>query len=123
MSRLKQDLKRLLDITKDCREDMHEPDEKGLSAEVIGNHLDNAMGEQITITEHFFYQEFLVKLKVGQWTETFNLANLIALARKAQLSNTQEELDKLKEKNRLDELKIYELEEKIRLINQLLTKD
>lgn len=73
---------RLLDITKGCRVDMHEPDEQDISALVVGDHLDNAFGEIIAgdaIKQG--YQEYVVVLKRGIETEAFNLASLIALAR------------------------------------------
>jgi hypothetical protein len=83
-------LDRLLSITRDCRPDMHEPDEQGLKAHVVGDHLDNAFGNQIAleaITKGF--QEFVIILErfdEGKIViETFNLANLIALARQAPL--------------------------------------
>ena len=70
---------RLLTITEDCRIDMHEPDEQDVSARVYGQHLDNAMGESITIDDGF--QEYVVILRRGIAAEKFNLATLIALAR------------------------------------------
>lgn len=41
---LKNELERLLTKTRDCRSDMHEPDEQDIYAVVTGTHLDNAMG-------------------------------------------------------------------------------
>ena len=75
--------KRLLKITEGCRKDMHEPDEMGVSAFVIGTILDNAMGEEIL--EEFIeknHQEIVVIIRndIGH-TENFNLATLIAYAR------------------------------------------
>lgn len=85
------DLDRLLSITTGCRPDMHEPDEQGLKARVVGDHLDNAFGDRVDveqITKGF--QEFVVILERfdgGEFRiETFNLADLIALARKAPLT-------------------------------------
>lgn len=75
------DLDRLLNITENCRDDMHEPDEQGVTASVIGDHLDNAYGTQITVENGF--QEYIVILKRDGKQELFNLANLIALARDA----------------------------------------
>jgi hypothetical protein len=78
---------RLLEITKGCREDMHEPDEQELTASVIGEKLDNAFGEGIIPygIENGF-QEYVVILRRyttdGFKIEKFNLATLIALARK-----------------------------------------
>ena len=79
--------RRLLKITVDCREDMHEPDNQDISATVIGDHLDNAMGNYIGDDQS--RQEFVVIIKnesSGE-EEAFNLADLIALARKAQFHN------------------------------------
>jgi hypothetical protein len=79
----------LLEITKGCRLDMHEPDEQNLTARVVGFKLDNAFGEDIKgeMIEKGF-QEIVVILERtfpdGTWrTEKFNLASLIALARVA----------------------------------------
>ena len=85
-------LNRLLKITKNCREDMHEPDEQYISAHVYGDHLDNAFGD----LPHFLgpfgagdrsypHMEFVVCIKNDEKIEYewFNLATLIALARKA----------------------------------------
>ena len=71
---------RLLAITKGCRHDMHEPDNQGLSARIVGDELDNAFGEQETA--HMGFQEIVVILtREGAGEERFNLATLIALAR------------------------------------------
>lgn len=80
---LKETARRIRKITVDCRYDMHEPDEQEVSATVIGDHLDNAMGNHVMEEGH--RQEFLVIIKndlTGE-EEKFNLANLIALARLA----------------------------------------
>jgi hypothetical protein len=70
--------KRLLEATKDCREDMHEPDEQGVSALVSGYHLDNAMGDNPFDN----CGEFTVAIVQDDGSkEWFNLATLIALAR------------------------------------------
>lgn len=93
---MRNDLMRLLKITEGCRPDMHEPDEQGLSARVIGDHLDNAMGERIDPYLIFSgAQELVVLLErstdEGVKTEAFNLATLIALARRADLSPAKAE--------------------------------
>jgi hypothetical protein len=74
-------LKRLREITADCRPDMHEPDEQGVSVVMHGNHLDNAMGDSLTTPE---FQEYVVEIKndVTKKSKLFNLASLIALARR-----------------------------------------
>lgn len=90
---MKQILDNLKEFTKDCREDMHEPDEQGLSARIVGDHLDNAMGTTIEYQDFPFgdkssvqRQEYVVILdKVGEGSFKINLADLIALARKSQL--------------------------------------
>lgn len=85
---MKKTLERLLKITDGCRPDMHEPDEQGLSASVVGTVLDNAMGNRIDPFLIFNgAQEIVVILDrqtdEGRITEAFNLATLIALARMA----------------------------------------
>ena len=76
---------RLLGITEGCRPDMHEPDEQGVKARIVGDHLDNAFGAHIApelITKGG--QEYVVILERfdGETIryEAFNLANLIAAA-------------------------------------------
>ncbi len=83
-------LENLLDITRGCRPDMHEPDEQGLTAIVTGLHLDNADGNQrILVRETPEAEEIIVTLRRDQdgqgWYSQIqiNLATLIALARRA----------------------------------------
>lgn len=85
-------LESLLNITKGCRPDMHEPDEQGLTAIVTGLHLDNAFGNQRTLMrESPEAEEIIVTLRrtgedgaAGWYNQIqINLATLIALARKA----------------------------------------
>lgn len=80
---MKKLLEGLKEITKDCRDDMREPDEQAISAEVDGEHLDNAFGEELGR----FNQEFVVTIINDHTKKVFriNLATLIALARKAVL--------------------------------------
>lgn len=89
MNYLKDRLKRLKEFTEDCREDMHEPDEQGIEAVVIGDHLDNAFGEQIgEVGIERGYHEFVVVLWKNHTEKMrINLATLIALARKANLED------------------------------------
>lgn len=78
----------LLNITKNCRDDMHEPDEQGISANIVGYKLDNACGNVIEEKALFEgWQEYVVILRNDNTnTNTrINLADLIALARKAKL--------------------------------------
>ena len=67
-------------FTQDCRPDMHEPDESGITAKVRGKILDNAFGEGDS-------NELVVVLKNFDTKKTFeiNLASLIALARRTHL--------------------------------------
>jgi len=82
---MRDDLGKLLKITAECREDMHEPDEQDVSAKVKGKHLDNAMGDD----PQFNCGELTVGITKGcgknAKTVWLNLASLIALARKAQV--------------------------------------
>lgn len=78
---------RLIKITEFCRDDMHKPDEQGLYARIVGNHLNNAFDEDIRIEAiEGDFQEFVVILERDESIprakkEKFNLATLIALAR------------------------------------------
>jgi hypothetical protein len=86
---LQLDLKRLLEITRGCQPDMHEPDEQGVRARVIGTILDNAMGDRIDsrLLERGAHEIVVVLERfdesLGFMTERFSLANLVALARLA----------------------------------------
>lgn len=86
LHRMDQILKELQEFTKECREDMHEPDNQGIDAWIVGNHLDNAFGNAIvTDLMNSGSQEFIVVME-NQSTDKqmkINLADLIALARKA----------------------------------------
>ena len=85
---MKRELERLEKFTEDCRYDMHEPYEQGLVSRVVGNKLDNAMGNRIGLKAmEQGWQEFVVILEKDGEIETFNLATLIALARQAKLFN------------------------------------
>lgn len=92
---MEETLKALKEFTSECREDMHEPDEQGISARVIGDHLDNAMGNTINYTKvgilgegSLTHQEYIVVLdSKDKGSLLINLADLIALARKAELGN------------------------------------
>ena len=78
---------RLLDATAGCRDDMHEPDNNGVSvANILGTLLNNATGIDLTLNAiEEGYQEIVVTLKQETQEDTFhhrfNLATLIALAR------------------------------------------
>ena len=84
----KEMLERLVSITSGCRSDMHEPNEKGMTAGVIGTKFNNSIGDEIcnqSIEDGF--QEIVVILRrehEGLYlTERLNLATLISLARMA----------------------------------------
>lgn len=68
-------LKELKEITKGCREDMHEPDEQGIEAFVKGKCFDNAGVPG----------EYCLVLCLEDQRVEVNLATLVALARKAVL--------------------------------------
>ena len=91
LRRLDKIKRELCSYTEGCRLDMHEPDEQGLKAHVVGDHLDNACGNHIgekQITEGF--QEFVVVLqRDGKEPHVVNLADLIALARLGDSENAR----------------------------------
>ncbi len=83
----------LIEITKDCRPDMHEPDEQDIAVVVHGDHLDNACGESVDPDSD--HQEFVIEIRHElEWNKDgsectkynsafFNLASLIAVAKTA----------------------------------------
>jgi hypothetical protein len=89
MDRLEEIRKQLHSVTYGCRPDMHEPDEQSVKAYVIGDHLDNAMGAAI-VPELLLcgHHEFVVIIEQQDGAtlrrELFSLADLIALARRAE---------------------------------------
>lgn len=78
-------LKRLIEATKGCRDDMHEPDEQGIAGvKIAGFVFDNAMGD----TPQEAANEIIVGIIHEDDKENpdwFNLCTLVALARKADL--------------------------------------
>ncbi len=79
---LKKTLDRLKAVTRECRLDMHEPDEQSMHAFFEGKTFDNAMGHDPKTNQG----EMIVTLtRGGNEPEHFNLATLIALARLANL--------------------------------------
>lgn len=88
MKRLEKILEELKDITSNCRIDMHEPDEQEITAHILGNKLDNAMGATIipSLIENNNH-EIVVIIRDNKYNEhsIFSLADLIALARLAKL--------------------------------------
>jgi hypothetical protein len=62
---------------------MHEPDEQGLTAKVIGKKFDNAFGIDVSAKAIIHdYQELLLVLTKDEITDyIFNLADIVALAR------------------------------------------
>ncbi|MHA2063248.1 MAG: hypothetical protein ACXABY_02585 [Candidatus Thorarchaeota archaeon] len=87
------ELVRLLD---GCRVDMHEPDEQDVEAVVVGTHLDNAIGTGFGPPQwHDTTAELAVGITrykdgVGRETRWFNLADLLAIARLADLRIEEE---------------------------------
>lgn len=76
-------LQALLQQTEGCRDDMHEPDEQEVTARVRGRKLDNAMGADPETNNG----ELTVGIKRNGVNLWFNLADLIALARVANLGD------------------------------------
>jgi hypothetical protein len=86
-----------LKMAEGSNEEFHEPDNAGIEVkDIIGNHLDNAMGTEITLKSKPFpsdpeyysishHQEYLVFVgkdgKVSYERYIFNLANIFALAK------------------------------------------
>lgn len=64
------------------RKDWHEPDEVDIDARVVGDHLDNAFGDEVKPTIRMYpSQEYVVILtKAGQEVGRINLATLLAVA-------------------------------------------
>lgn len=84
---IKETLDRLIAITDGCRADMHEPDNNGIKARVIGGHLDNVFGDSILLEAVIGnFQELVVIIERDGKSEKFNLATLIALARTAKIN-------------------------------------
>lgn len=72
-------LNRLIDTLKECRFNMHEPDEQEVEVIVSGYYLDNAFGDNPRDN----CGEFTVGITRdrGDYYEWFNLSSLLALAR------------------------------------------
>lgn len=94
------DLDRLKEFTKECREDMHEPDEQAIYAEfgpntykfefgnnVIRTTFDNASTGEMSYDMGFWLirREYYSDKSFKEVREWFNLACIVALARKAQI--------------------------------------
>lgn len=64
------------------RPDFHEPDERGVSARVIGTHLDNAMGSSSTnnVNEMNVVLTYVEDDEAPQDVAVVNLATLLAFA-------------------------------------------
>ena len=78
-------LAQLQNMTRDCRADMHEPDELALTAKVTGTQLDNAFGNDEDNTHEIVVTLTLDGASMVAERERFNLCDLIALARKAKV--------------------------------------
>lgn len=74
-------------FTADCRPDMHEPDEQGITASIVGTRLDNAFGDMIdgNCIDGAFQEQVVVLHRADGSSCRINLATLIALARTADL--------------------------------------
>ena len=83
----------LREFTKECKWDMHEPDEEGITAVVFGDSFDNAFGEAI-MDEGAGFQEMVVVLYNEDKDTIFkiNLASLVAIARQAKLTDESENI-------------------------------
>jgi hypothetical protein len=95
----KKELDRLTEFTKQCRPDMHEPDEQSIYAEfgpnvykydfngvVIRTSFDNACTAEMSYDMGFWLirREYFKDGSYKEVREWFNLANVVALARMAQ---------------------------------------
>lgn len=94
-----EDLKRLKEFTKECRPDMHEPDEQNIYAEfgpthyrfdfgdkpVIRTSFDNASTGEMSYDMGFWLirRDYYPDQSYKEVREWFNLANIVALARMA----------------------------------------
>ena len=101
-------LNRLKNYFYGCDDEMHEPDNQGFEGDkirLLGDHLDNAFGSSHPDDN---CGEYVLEVRYGPAVHFFNLANLIALARQANLSdesslvamlrgNLQDRDDKIKE--------------------------
>lgn len=87
---MRRELRRLVDFTREARPDFHEPDEQGFSAVIHGDHLDNAMGDDPKTNCGEMVVELRREGKLGFDVQFFNLATLIALARKAKVGTGEE---------------------------------
>lgn len=91
-------IKRLRAVTVGSSEDMHEPDDQGVTAHVVGNHLDNENGSRI-IDDAVIggWQEFVVVVRQERENlmydrirvEQFNLADLLAIVRNVDIESSR----------------------------------
>ena len=101
----KDELERLKELTKECREDMHEPDEQAIYAEfgpntymldfspargesnVVRTTFDNASTAEMSYDMGFWIikREYFSDKSFTEHRHWFNLAVIVALARKASL--------------------------------------
>ncbi len=78
---MKETLEKLKKMTEGCRDNMHEPDEQHVHGVVRGYFLDNAFGDDPKNNQG----EFTIGIYRDGKIEWFNIATLVALARKAKL--------------------------------------
>jgi hypothetical protein len=89
----KQRLRKLADslwhITRDCRDDMHEPDEQGVEGAVIGHRFDNAFCLPDRAKTYSVSDPYDLTLVLSRERERLNvnLADLVALARLAEVKH------------------------------------
>lgn len=77
-------VRRLKQVTRDCRPDMHEPDEQLDAAVLLGTELDNAM----PASPAMHAGEFIIGLKPrGGEMEWFNLATMIAILKNSNIGD------------------------------------
>ena len=78
----------LISFTEECREDMQDCIHQGITAKVVGTALDNSFGDRLMHESSLFQEMVLVLKKTHNGEEeegqlVINMANLIALARRA----------------------------------------
>ena len=61
-------------------DDWHEPDNSGIDARIIGSHLDNAMGDTMTLEHESFGEYNVVFTFEGDDVAVINLATLLHYA-------------------------------------------
>lgn len=92
-------VRRLRMVTVGCQRDMHEPDEQGVFARVLGTDLDNACGDRVDVELlKFGSHEIVVAIEqyipeylgVYHVHDVFNLADLLAIVRGVDIGDDDE---------------------------------